>query len=226
MRDFVKTFGVHDYALNFHFDSAINPTIEEAENGATCVTEKDGSEIGLQLFTFGDNGNWQRGESPISPCYGYRIDAPFLRFMSKGIGAQEFFTFLLPNDKSFSAPQVFETEVSGGRAFVIKYRDYSDIFVFTDGEQIVHTELFNTNFRFLWARLSEGEDLPEEFVLIGGKHFGFGGREIINHPQNLEFAIARRLGNRLNVRTSENVFSVSLPQKTSTNYVLNDDLED
>ena len=90
------------------------------------------------------------------PVTANAIDAPFLRFMSKGIGAQEFFTFLLPNDGAFAAPQVFETEVSGGRAFVIKYRDYRDIFVFTDGEQIVHTELFNTNFRFLWARLSEG----------------------------------------------------------------------
>ena len=226
MRDYVKTFGVHDYALNFHFDDKTNPMIETAENGAACVTEKNGSEIGLQLFTFGDNGNWQRIESPISKCYGSQTDVPFLRFISKGIGAQEFFTFLLPNDGMFAAPQVFEAEVSGGRAFVIKYHDYQDVFVFTDGDQIVHTELFNTNFRFLWARLSEGEDLPEEFVLIGGRHFNFGGREIINHPQDLKFAIARRLGNRLNVRTSENTFSVSLPQKTSTNYILKNDFED
>ncbi len=226
MRDYVKTFGVHDYALNFHFDDTLNPTIEEAENGASCIGEKNDSEIGLQLFTFGDNGNWQRRESPISSVYGSRIDAPFLRFVSNGIGSQEFFTFLLPNDGAFAAPQVFETEVGGGRAFVIKYRDYSDIFVFTDGEQIVHTELFNTNFRFLWARLSENEDLPEEFVLIGGKHFSFGGREVINHSQNLEFAVARRLGSRLNVRTSASVFSISLPQKTSTNYILKNDFEE
>ena len=226
MRDYVKTFGVHNYALNFHFDSEVNPVIGQAENGASCINERIGSQIDLQLFTFGDNGSWQRGESPISPCYGNKINAPFLRFMSEGVGAQEFFTFLLPNDGNFAVPQVFETEVSGGRAFVINYRDYQDVLVFTDGENVVHTELFNTNSRFLWARLSEGEILPEEFVLIGGNHFSFGGREIINHPQDLEFGVARRLGNRLNVRTSNNVFSVSIPQKTSTSYVLKSETED
>ena len=174
----------------------------------------------MRLFTFGDNGNWQRKESWISPCYGKRVNAPFLRFVSKGIGAQEFFTFLLPNESGFTAPEVFETEVIGGRAFVVNYRDYRDVFVFADGEQIVRTELFNTNFRFLWARLSVDEDLPEEFVLIGGTNFSLAGREVINYPNELKFAVARRLGNRLNVRTSESIFSVSLPQKHSTTYIL------
>jgi hypothetical protein len=215
MRDFVKTFDAHDYALNFHFNIKTNPSIEGAENGTWCVGEN-----GVRLFTFGDNGNWQRKESWISPCYGKRVNAPFLWFVSKGIGSQEFFTFLLPNEVGFTAPEVFETQVSGGRAFVIKYRDYHDVFVFADGDQIVRTELFNTNFRFLWARLSADEDLPEEFVMVGGKHFSLGGREIINYPNELKFAIARRLGNRLNVRTSESVFSVSLPQKHSITYIL------
>ena len=220
MRDYVKTFGEHDYGLNFHFNIKTNPLIEGAENGTWCVSESTAGEIGLRLFTFGDNGNWQRKESWVSPCYGKRVNAPFLRFVSKGIGAQEFFTFLLPNEAGFNAPEVFETEVGGGRAFVINYRDYKDVFVFADGEQIVRTELFNTNFRFLWARLNADEDLPEEFVLIGGTNFTLGGREIINYPQTLDFAVARRLGNRLNVRTSESIFSVSLPQKHSTTYIL------
>ena len=127
---------------------------------------------------------------------------------------------MLPSETEFAAPEVFETEIPNGRAFVIKYRDYHDLFVVTDGEQIVRTEFFNTNFEFLWARLSADEDLPEEFVLVGGTHFSLGGRDVINFPNKLDFAIARRLGNRLNVRTSESVFSVSLPQKTSTTYIL------
>lgn len=220
MRDFVKTVGEHDYGLNFHFQTKTNPAIEGAENGGFCVSETDSSKTGLRLFTFGDNGNWQRKESWVSTCYGKRLNAPFLRFVSKGAGAQEFFTFMLPTEAGFAAPEVFETEIIAGRAFVVKYRNYQDIFVFTDGEQIVRTEFFNTNFQVLWARLSEGEDLPEEFVLIGGTHFSFGGRDVINYPNMLEFATARRLGNRLNVRTSENVFSVSLPQKTSSTYIL------
>lgn len=220
MRDFVQTSGAHDYGLNFHFQTKTNPAIEGAENGSFCVSEALSSKDGLRLFTFGDNGNWQRKESWISTCYGKRLNAPFLRFISKGTGAQEFFTFMLPSESGFAAPEVFETEIVGGRAFVIKYRNYQDIFVFADGEQIIRTEFFNTNFRLLWARLSEEEELPEEFVLVGGTHFSLGGRDVINYPNKLEFAIARRLGNRLNVRTNESVFSVSLPQKTSSTYIL------
>ncbi|MGC2238025.1 MAG: alginate lyase family protein [Pyrinomonadaceae bacterium] len=215
MRDLVETVGEHDYGLNYHFNTGASPSLESAENGSLCISDED-----LRLFNFGDNGNWQRKESWISNCYGKRVNSPFLRFISKGAGTQEFFTFMLPNERGFASPEVFETPVSGGRAFVIKYRDYQDVFVYTDGGQVVRTEFFNTNFQFLWARLSAGDELPEEFVLIGGTNFSLGGRDIINYPNRLKFAIARRLGNRLNVRTSESVFSVSLPQKKSTTYVL------
>lgn len=214
MRDFVETRGRHDYALNFHFHPQTNPAIEAAESGTMCVSETSPDADGWRMFTFGDNGDWQKKESPISDAYGKKINAPFLRFISKGAGAQEFFTFFLPSEIGYQKPEVHETEVSGGRAFVIEYRGYRDLFVFADAdEQIIRTEIFNTNFRFLWARLGQGENLPEEFVMIGGTNFTLGSREIINYPNELKFAVARRLGNRLNVRTSENIFSVSLPRK-------------
>ncbi len=224
MRDFVETKGKHDYQLNFHFDERTNPLIETAENGNSCVSESSETEVGLRLFTFGDNGNWESRTSPISNFYGKKTDAPHLQFASRGIGSQEFFTFLLPNESGVESPQVYEIEVSGGRAFVVNFRGYQDLFVFADGEQIVHTEIFNTNFQFLWARLSAGEILPEEYVLIGGTNFSLDGREIINYPNHLEFATARRFGNKLNVHTSESVFSVSLPQKHSTTYILKNQL--
>ena len=220
MRDFVKTSGKHDYELNFHFNSETNPLIEAAENDVSYVNETSDAEIGLRLFTLGDNGNWEKKESPISNCYGEKTNAPLLQFASSGVGAQEFFTFLLPSETAADAPQVVEVQLNGGRAFVINYQGYQDIFIFTDGEQIVHTEIFNTNFRFLWARLSAGESLPEEFVLIGGTNFSLDGREIINYPNELEFATARRFGNKLNVQIPESVFSVSLPQSHPTTYIL------
>ncbi|MEP6903363.1 MAG: alginate lyase family protein [Actinomycetota bacterium] len=221
MRDFVKTHGTHDYALNFHFNKQTDPAIESAEGGNSCISETPSNENGWRMFTFGDNGSWQRKESWISNNYGKKDSAPFLRFVSKGKGAQEFFTFFLPSQRGSAKPQVFETKVSGGRAFVVNYGGYSDLFVFADSdEQIVRTEIFNTNFRFFWARLSPGEQVPEEFVMIGGTNFTLGSREVINYPNELQFAVARRLGNRLNVRTSENKFSVSLPQKKSSIYIL------
>lgn len=220
MRDFVKTVGEHSYQQNFHFNAKTNPHIENLDNGRSCVGESPENETGLQLFTFGDKGAWQRKESWISKCYGERLNAPFLRYVSKGIGPQEFLTFMIPAEKGFYKPEVVETEVVGGRAFVINYREYQDVFIFGDTERVIRTELFNTDFRFLWARLSEGEKMPEEFVMIGGKKFSLGGREIINYPNKLEFAVARRLGNRLNVRTSESVFSVSIPQSNSKTFIL------
>ena len=213
MRDFCETRGAHRYALNFQFDAATNPAIERAENGLLCITEKSEQNVGARLFTFGDNGDWRSERGEISPVFGKKIDAPFLKFVSEGVGSQEFFTFLLPSEKDFAAPEVFETEVEGARAFVISYRHYTDVFVFSDGAQIVRTEFFNTDFRFFWARLSAGETLPEEFVLVGGTHFSIGAKSIINHEQPIEFATARRFGDELNVRTPESLFSVSLTQK-------------
>ena len=226
MRDYVKTNGTHDYALNFHFNKQTNPIIEDTEGGSFCVSETPSNGNGWRMFTFGDNGSWQRKESWISDNYGKKTNAPFLRFVSKGKGAQEFFTFMLPSANGFAKPEVFETAVSGGRAIVVNYRGYWDLFVFADSdEQIVRTEIFNMNFRFLWARLSPGELVPEEFVMIGGTNFTLGNREIINYPNELKFAVARRLGTRLNVRTSENIFSISLPQKQTSTYILKNSLE-
>ncbi len=217
MRDFVETSGGHDYRLNFHFDSSANPTVEMAENGTAFVDE---TESGLRLFTFGDNGEWRQKTNSISNLYGRKFDAPHLQFASSGAGAQEFFTFLLPRQNDENAPEVVEVEVSGGRAFVVNFHGYQDLFVVADGEQIVRTEIFNTNFRFLWARLSAGENVPEEFVMIGGTHFSLGKREIVNQMHELDYATAQRTGGKLNVQTSENAFTVSLPQKHSTTYIL------
>jgi hypothetical protein len=216
MRDFVATSGTHAYALNFHFNKLANPSIERAESGVPCIGETAEGANGWRMFTFGDNGAWQRKESWISDTYGRKTNAPFFRFVSEGTGAQEFFTFFLPSESGAAKPEVFEQEVAGGRAFAVKYRAYLDLFVFADaGGEIVRTEIFNTNFRFFWARLSAGEQVPEEFVMVGGTQFSLREREIINYPHELEFAVARRFGNRLNVRAGENIFSVSLPGKQS-----------
>ena len=222
MRDYVETAAEHDYALNFHFDGETNPIIEQATNGGSCVGESPSEKnSGYRLFTFGDNGDWQKQESPISTAYGKKINSSVMRFASSGVGAQEFYTFLLPSEIGFPKPEVYETSVAGGRAFVINYRDYADLLVFADSsEGIIRTEFFNTNFRFLWARMSAGEELPEEFVMIGGTHFTLGSRDVINHHSELEFAVARRFGSKLNVRTNESIFSVSIPQKTSSTYIL------
>lgn len=211
IRDFVKTTGVNSYQQNFHFINGTDPLIEATEAGNFCVSEKpDKEKTGLRIFTFGDNGGWQRKAGWISNILGKKKSSPFLRYTSRGIGSQEFFTFLLPVNPFEDAPEVAESEINGGRAFVINYRDYQDLLVFADSDDIIRTEFFDTNFRFLWARLSADEALPDEYVMIDGTKFVLGGKEIINHPQTLKFATARRLGSRLNIRTSESFFSRSV----------------
>ncbi len=217
MRDFVETSGTHDYKLNFHFNREADTSIEMTENGAAFVNE---AESGLRVFTFGDRGEWLKKTSPISNLYGRKVNAPHLQFASNGTGTQEFFTFLLPGKTVENAAGISEIEVSGGRAFVVNFRGCQDLLVFADGGQIVRTEIFNTNFRFLWARLGAGESVPEEFVMIGGTHFSLGKREIVNQMHELEHATAQRFGNKLNVQTAEISFTVSLPQKHSTTYIL------
>ena len=216
MRDFVETAGRHDYQLNFHFANDLQPKIETAD-GTAFVSE---AASGLRIFTFGDHGEWHGDRQPISNLYGTKTAAPRVQFASNGVGSQEFFTFLLPHAADEDAPRVVEVPVSGGRAFVADFRGYRDLFVFADGGQTVRTEIFNTDFRFLWARLSADEKLPEEFVMIGGTHFSLDGREVINQTHEAEYAAARRFGNKLHVRAAEKVFSVSLPQKNSTTYIL------
>ena len=44
------------------------------------------------------------------------------------------------------------------------------------------------------ARLGAGEQVPEEFVMVGGTHFSLGSREVINYPNELEFAVADEPG--------------------------------
>lgn len=213
LRDFVGTTGKHDYYLNFHFDDAVGSLFYKKELAGKCFVEQSDGESFTRIFSFGDNGNWHFREGWVSDCYGRRSRAPVFQFLSSAIGSQEFFTFIMPDfPDTERKPQVDEIEIAGARAFVIGFRGYKDIFIYTDGEQKIYTEFLVTDFRFVWVRITEKNELPEEYVLIDGKNFFLVGREIVNRPFRIDFALARRVGSKLNVRTSDSIFSVSLPQ--------------
>lgn len=202
MRDLVETAGEHEFSLHFHFDRNLKPVI--GENGRWIGDDDH------RLFAFGDNGAWQQKESWISNNHGNKVNAPFLRFLSSGLGTQEFFTFILPVPRGVEPPVVSEVPTETGRAFVIKYNKYTDVFVFNDDTgETVETGIFNSNYRYSWARLSEGESLPDEFVLIGGNRLTIGENEIFDKP-NVAHASARRLGSDLYVKTDKGRRTVSL----------------
>ncbi len=210
MRDLVETAGDHEFSLHFHFDRDLKPEI--GENGRWVGDDHH------RLFAFGDNGAWQQKESWISNNHGNKVNAPFLRFLSSGVGTQEFFTFILPVTGGIAMPDVTEIPTQTGRAFVIKYNGYTDVFVFNDDtNEVVETGIFNSNFRYSWARLSEGETLPDEFVLIDGSRLRIGEDEIVS-GSHIAHAAARRLGEELYVKTDKARKTVSLdkPKRTKS----------
>ncbi|HQY66491.1 MAG TPA: alginate lyase family protein [Pyrinomonadaceae bacterium] len=209
IRDFVKTTGVHEHSLNFHLDNAERPVLD---------TEGDfAAGDNWRIFAFGDGGRWQQDEGSISNIYGKKTVAPFLRFVAKGSGSQEFFSFILPGDFAVK-PEVTELEIEGGRAFAIFYRGYTDLIVYADNAgKMVRTELFDTNFRFTWARVGPGESVPQEYVLVGGNRFEIDGFEVIGNSPSINSASIRRFGNDLYVRGEKDAFRISLPHTNPTN---------
>jgi len=201
MRDLVETAGEHDYAVNFHYDPEIDPQISE-----------DGSWIGddvHRIWTFGDYGSWQKSECSISNIYGNKVNASLMKFRSRGYGTQEFFTFILPVDTAAAPPEVSEISVSDGRAFTIKFDSYTDVFLVNDGERSIQTELVSTNSKYFWARVSQGEILPEEFVVIEGNRLYIEDNDIFD-SKDFPFVAARLLGHELYLKTDDGRRTVTL----------------
>lgn len=201
IRDLVDTQGEHQYSLNFHFDTGVRTNIGG-----------DGSWIGgtdHRIYTFGDNGAWDHKESWISKNHGNRTNAPFMRFISKGSGKQEFFTFIIPMDTGVTPPKVSEVEMASGRAFVIRYAGYMDVFVVNDERSLLDNGIFSSSFRYSWARLSSEEAVPDEFVLIDGDQLVLEGNEAFG-SSNVEYAEMRRLGNDVYVKTKQEMRSFPL----------------
>lgn len=190
IRDLAETNGEHEYSLNFHFANDRKPMIGD---GGCWIGEND-----HRIFTFGDNGVWLPEVGWTSTNHGKRTHAPFMQFVSSGDGTQEFFTFILPAGDA----EVNEVDADGGRAFVIKFAGYTDLFVFADEGATLDNGIFESSFRYSWARLRQDESVPDEFVLIDGDHLGVSGSGILTGAR-VDFATARRFGNELYIKTQD-----------------------
>ena len=226
MRDEVKTDGEHDYGLNFHFNAGTTPQLAVAENNLPVVRlAAENERPGLEMLMFGDNGAWETFDDWIAPCYGVKLPAPTVNFSARGKGTQEFFTFLLPSHSGAELPVVNEIPAVAGRAFAVTFAGDHDLFVYGDDDgEMTRTKLFDSDFRFAWARFSSVEQqILEEIVLVSGSRFNYNGREVINYPKRLRYAAIRRLGNRLHVETDDGIFTVSLPKHRSNSHLARPD---
>lgn len=193
IRDLVSAQGSHEYALNFHYSDNTKPIVEDDDKWA--------GDDDHRLFVFGDKGAWQQKESWTSNNHAHRVNAPFLRYVSKGDGPQEFFTFIMPSDNRIPKPVVEEVAISSGRAFLIRYAGYRDILIFNeDSGRSIDNGIFTSNFEFSWARLRDGESRPDEIILVNGDQLTVDGKEIFE-PHEVHSASARRFGDQLYVET-------------------------
>ena len=203
IRDRVETVGEHDHALNFHY--AVGSKLSTGIDSVVAGDERH------RIFAFGDGASWQQNESWASTEYGRKTNAPYLRFVAKGKGVQEFFTLILPINRGREIPQVSEVPLVGGRAFVIKYLHYSDVLVASDGDgKPLKTEIFDSNFELTWARLAAGESCPDEIVAIGGNRLAIAGIGVFEGDEIHRSATIRRLGQELFVRSDGELGNISL----------------
>jgi hypothetical protein len=202
VRDVAETKGEHEYSLAFHYARSCRPIIEP--NGRSAGDD------GHRIFTFGDNGTLAIEDGWVSGNHGARSKAPVLRFRSKAVGTQEFFTFILPVQQWTEPPTVEEIFVNGGRGFEIRIGGFTDLFIFNDSPgQIVDAGVFSSDFKYTWARAAEGQSTPEEFVIANGNQLILNGSEIIR-PHDAHHASIRRLGDDLYIKTDLGIAKRSL----------------
>jgi hypothetical protein len=200
IRDEADAQRLHEYDLHFHFDADLE--VEISADGTFVGGD------GFKLQTFGDDGFWQQKESWVSRILGNKKNAAYCRYSAAGIGKQEFFTFLVP--VVGEPPSITEAEMEFGRAFVIRSQGRSDIFVFADNiYDPLDNGAFVSNFLYSWARVSDGETMPDELVLIGGDSLKIGGIEIFA-CQPLEYAHIRRLGSELYISTNDGLWTADI----------------
>jgi len=193
IRDLIEMSGKHNIELNFHYsrETAVTVDVEGEFAGG-----KD-----HRLFVFGDDGRLVQKESWISKVHGAKINAPLIRFEAEGRGTQEFFTFILPADAGTEKPEAVEFPMTGGRAFLIKFRGSTDLITIGDGETKLRNEIFGSDFEWNWVRLDADSGTPAEIIAINGSKFSMSASRVFSSAENTDFLTAVRVGNQFNLKT-------------------------
>ncbi len=210
MRDTIETSGAHRYELHFHFAPHAHPSFAESVETAISLSERAFDLPGLEIFSFGNDGEWRTENGWVSVCYGARTKAPVCTFSASGAGAQEFFSFLIPRHAQEANARVHEIEAIGGRAFEMRDKASRDFLLAGSGE-LVETARLASDFKLAWARFSSDGETLEELVLIDGKNLRLDGQEILNLPTRASYIVARRAGDKLHLEIDDKLTQVSLP---------------
>ena len=216
VRDRVDGEGARRCELYFHFPPDAAPAAggggHDDRPDAPRVSERPEGEAGLEVFTFG-GGAWREERGWVSRCYASREPAPVLVYDARTEGAHEFFTFLLPRARAASADarsSAREIGATGGRAFELRRARSLDLLLAGDGRRTIEAGRLASDFELAWARFSQDGTALEELVLIGGRRLALDGRALVASPERLPYAVARREGDELLVRTDAGLERVNL----------------
>jgi hypothetical protein len=200
VRDRVETEGTHRYDLHFHFVPGATPDIKN-DGESMSVGEQQGNVPVIQLFAFGDRGQWRGGEGWVSPCYGERIKAPTFTFSAEAQQGPEFVTFIVPRAAHQPEIRARRLEVeTRGHAFELMDGEHQDLLALSDGEHIEASGLLSD---FAWALLRTLRDTNEvsEILALGGRLLRFNGVELFKAAERVGYVSARLNGDELIVET-------------------------
>lgn len=210
LRDLVRTEGKHIYDLHFHFAADSHASLEESKRTIASPVERLADKAGVQIFSFGVGGEWRVNDAWVSSCYGERTSAPVFDFSVQGAGAQEFVSFLIPSRVNELPAQVYELEALGGRAFEIKDAKSRDVLLVGNGA-LVESQGFTSDFKWAWARFADDDETLEELVLIDGRRFSLNNHEVLNSHAHIDYAVARRVDDKLSFEIDGAATNVELP---------------
>ncbi|MBV9209945.1 MAG: heparinase II/III-family protein, partial [Acidobacteria bacterium] len=209
VRDRVETSGERRYDLHFHFAPDAHPRLETSAHAHGSPAERAAQASGLEIFSFADGGEWSVEQGWISSCYGERRLAPVCVFSVKATGTQEFFSFLIPRRAEQANAEAHEIQALGGRAFEIRDETARDLLLAGEGA-LVETARISSDFKMSWARFAVDGETLEELVLVEGQRFTVDGQEILNAPERIACAVARRVDDRLRIEIDDRSFEVRL----------------
>jgi hypothetical protein len=134
--DTLLAAGEHESTAHFHAalgSRVVSVTPSSARIDAPCAEGRG------QLFfaAVGDVDALEWGEDWVSPSYGSRARAPYVRVTSRGRGRRDLVTVLCPSpDGGSVSVEEIPTEEGKGRAVVVSRPDKHDLFVFGTGSTV------------------------------------------------------------------------------------------
>ena len=153
----------------------------------------------VELFAPGDDDAWRVADDWVSRCYAHKESALTCVRSRRGVGRQEFYTFIVPRvatqSDAVESAREREIESEGGRAFELRRGGARDLLLVKSSRAAtVEAGGVVSDFEWAWLRFDEGETVPREIVLVAGARLAAGGAEVLRGGERVEHLSARRVG--------------------------------